>query len=122
MIINQRQYAFKIDEKEYHCALDVTQQFMGGKWKPVVLWYLRNQTYRFGELKSQIPDITEKMLSIQLKQLEEQGLVQKAVFDEVPPRTEYSLTNRGKSLVPLLNEMARWGREYAEENGEMIEK
>ena len=75
MIIKDKEYVYDIEGKKYHCAMDVTMDYIGGKWKTVVLWYLRNKTMRFGELKKQIPEITEKMLSIQLKQLEEDGLV-----------------------------------------------
>src|SRR5690606_19898986 len=97
MIIDGKEYVFRIDRNIYHCAMDVTMRFVGGKWKTVVLWYLRNKTMRFGELKKQIPDITEKMLSLQLKSLEEDGLVQRKEYSESPPRVEYSLTEFGKS-------------------------
>ena len=121
MIINDKQYAFKLHGKNYHCALDVTRGFIGGKWKTVVLWYLRNHTRRFGELKKQIPDITEKMLSLQLKALEEDGLVKREVYAEVPLRVEYSLTDFGKTLIPVIEAIASWGRHLGETKGEMVE-
>ena len=95
--------------------------FIGGKWKTVVLWYLRNKTLRFGELKKQIPDITEKMLSIQLKSLEEDGLIKREVFAEVPLRVEYSMTEFGKSLIPILEAVAKWGRHFGETKGSLVE-
>jgi len=95
--------------------------FIGGKWKTVVLWYLIEGKKRFSELKKLIPDITEKMLSIQLKKLEEDGLVYRQVFAEVPMRVEYSLTDFGKSLTPILEEVAKWGRDLGEAKGEIIE-
>ena len=101
--------------------MDITLNFIGGKWKTVVLWYLRNKTYRFGELKKHIPDITEKMLSLQLKALEEDGLVKREVFAEVPLRVEYTLTDFGKTLVPVIEAIAKWGRHLGETEGELKE-
>lgn len=121
MIIKGKEYVFKMDGRIYHCAMDVTMDYIGGKWKTVVLWYLKGKTLRFGELKKQIPEITEKMLSIQLKQLEEDGLVQRDVYPEVPLRVEYSLTDFGKTLVPVLDVIAKWGRHLGEQRGELQE-
>lgn len=121
MIIKGKNHVFNIDGKIYHCAMDVTMNFVGGKWKTVVLWYLRNKTLRFGELKKQIPDLTEKMLSIQLKKLEQDGLVKREVFAEVPLRVEYSLTDFGKTLLPVLEAFAKWGRNFGESKGKLVE-
>lgn len=121
MIIKGKEYAFNINGDVYHCAMDVTMDYIGGKWKTVVLWYLRNKTMRFNELKKQIPEITEKMLSIQLKTLEEDGLVKREVFPEVPLRVEYSLTEFGRTLIPVLEAIAKWGRNLAEKEGELEE-
>ena len=120
MKINDEQYKFIINGEDYHCALDITSAFIGGKWKTVVLWYLRNTKRRFSELKEVIPDITDKMLSLQLRALEEDGLVNRTVFPEVPPRVEYSLTKEGQSLVPVLEAMASWGRTKAKKDGKMV--
>jgi DNA-binding HxlR family transcriptional regulator len=121
MIIKGKEYTFHIEGKKYHCAMDVTMNYIGGKWKSVVLWYLKNKTYRFGELKKQIPDITEKMLSLQLKALEQDGLVKRELFPEVPLRVEYSLTEFGKTLTPVLEAIALWGRKLGEEKGKLEE-
>lgn len=121
MIIQDKEYVFELDDKTYHCAMDVTMHFIGGKWKTVVLWYLRSRTLRFGELKKQIPDITEKMLSLQLKALEEDGLVKREVFPEVPLRVEYSLTDFGKTLAPVLEAIAQWGRNLGKTKGKLKE-
>lgn len=121
MIINGKEYVYQIEGETFHCAMDVTMKFLGGKWKTVVLWYLRNRTMRFGELKKQIPEITEKMLSIQLKSLAEDGLVVRRVYPEVPLRVEYSLTEFGKSVVPVLESIAKWGRELGETKGKLKE-
>lgn len=120
MIINDQEVLIKIDEKIYHCAMDITMDFIGGKWKTVVLWYLRNDKKRFGELKKLIPQITEKMLSIQLKKLEEDGIVKREEFNETPLRVEYSLTDFGKTLIPVLEAIAKWGRDLSSAKGERI--
>lgn len=121
MIIKNKEYVYRIGKVDFHCAMDVTMNFIGGKWKTVVLWYLKGGTLRFGELKKRIPDITEKMLSIQLKSLEVHGLVCRKVFAEVPLRVEYSLTDKGRSLVPILDAIAKWGRSEGENEGKLVE-
>ncbi len=120
MIIDGKPTAIELDGALFHCALDVTMRYLGGKWKAVILWYLRNDAKRFSELKRLIPDITEKMLSLQLKQLEKDGLVRRTVFAEVPPRVEYGLTALGESLRPALEEIAAWGRKQGEERGRLV--
>ena len=122
MIIEGKKFAFEFKGKVYHCAMDVTMHHIGGKWKSVVLWYLKDNTLRFAELKKLIPDITEKMLSIQLKNLEADGLIKRVVYGEKPPiRVEYSLTEFGQTLIPLLNLIAKWGRDLGETEGKLIE-
>jgi DNA-binding HxlR family transcriptional regulator len=121
MIVDNTEMVIEIDQQHFHCAMDVTMHFIGGKWKTVVLWYLRNDKKRFSELKAQMPQITEKMLSIQLKQLEEDGLINREVYTSKPPlKVEYSLTDFGKSLIPLLNEIASWGRKTGNEKGKIV--
>ena len=120
MIINDEEQSFEHRGKIYHCALDITMDYIGGKWKSVVLWYLMKNKKRFSDLKKVIPDITEKMLSIQLRQLEKDGLVNRQVFAEVPPRVEYSLTKEGESLTNILNELAVWGRQKGFNEGKLI--
>ena len=122
MVINGKRVAYKLKDKHYHCAMDITMHFVGGKWKTVVLWYLKNRTLRFTELKQLIPDITEKMLSIQLRALEEDGLIKRAVFGVKPPiKVEYSLTEFGKTLTPALDAVAKWGRTLGETKGKIVE-
>ena len=121
MILDNEEVVFEIGKQHFHCAMDVTMHFIGGKWKTVVLWYLRDGKKRFSELKAQMPQITEKMLSIQLKQLEEDGLVHRKVYTSKPPlKVEYSLTEFGKTLVPLLNEIALWGRTTGSDKGKIV--
>ncbi len=113
---------FKIEGRTFHCALDVTMSYIGGKWKAVVLWYLLGHTRRFSELKKLIPSITEKMLSLQLKELEKDGIITRTVYPQVPPKVEYSLTAFGEELTPIIEAMAKWGRNTGKKRGEMVEQ
>lgn len=122
MVIDNKEKVIMLNGKEFHCAMDVTMNYIGGKWKTVVLWYLRKDKKRFSELRRLIPNITEKMLSLQLKDLENDGIVGRKLYAEVPPKVEYFLTDFGKSLIPMLEEIARWGRNLAESKGKMIDK
>ena len=122
MVVDDKEKIIVLNGAEYHCAMDVTMHYIGGKWKTVVLWYLRKDKKRFSELKKRIPNITEKMLSLQLKDLERDGIVARKVYPEVPPRVEYFLTPFGKSVIPMLEEIARWGRNLAESKGKWIER
>ena len=120
MIIDGKKYKYRMQNEEFHCALDVTMRFIGGKWKAVVIWYLRNGKKRFNGLKSDIPDITDKMLSIQLKALEQDGIVSRKLYPEIPPRVEYELTEEGISLIPVVELIAKWGRMKANNEGQLV--
>ena len=120
MIIDNQEKIFKLNGKEFHCAMDITMHYIGGKWKTVVLWYLRKDRKRFSELRKLIPNITEKMLSLQLKALEQDGIVAKKIYPEVPPRVEYFLTDFGKTLIPMLEEIAKWGRTLGQTKGKLV--
>lgn len=111
---------FQIDEKIFTCPTSITMRFIGGKWKAVILIHLAKDNKRYNELRKQIPTITERTLSLQLKQLEEDGLIERKVYSEKPPlMVEYSLTDFGKSLIPLLKQIALWG-EFAKLNSKKI--
>jgi DNA-binding HxlR family transcriptional regulator len=121
MKIDNKEVLIQIGDDKFHCAMDITMHFVGGKWKTVVLWYLKNEKRRFTEINKLIPQMTERMLSITLKQLEEDGLILREVYTTKPPlKVEYSLTNFGKTLIPVLNSIAKWGREVGEERGKII--
>ena len=100
-------------EKEYKCAIDVTLAVVGGKWKTAILWHLAAETLRFSDLQRIFPDTTRKMLTQQLRELEADGLVHREVYPQVPPKVEYSLTDKGRSIYPILEMMCEWGRQYA---------
>jgi len=122
MKIHDKEVLIDLYGIHYHCAMDITMSFIGGKWKTVVLWYLRKDKKRFVEISKVIPQITERMLSITLKQLEEDGIVLREVYTNKPPlKVEYSLTEFGKTLIPVLNAVAKWGRNLAETQGKYVE-
>ncbi len=98
----------KIDET--NCPVRATMQIIGGKWKPIILYYIKTERVcRFSELERYIPHITKKMLTQQLRELESDGIVNRKSYPQVPPKVEYSLTKYGKSLKPILQLMADWG-------------
>lgn len=96
---------------EIKCPVTGMLQIIGGKWKPVILYCLKSEKRRFGEISARIPNISRKVLTEQLKELEEDGLLTRKQYNEIPPRVEYELTELGKSLDPVLNEMEKWGME-----------
>lgn len=99
--------------REYYCTIELCLQVIGGKWKPIILWRLHVEgVRRFGELKKAMPNITQKMLTQQLRELEADGMVSRRVHAEVPPRVEYALTALGESVIPILESMCAWGREF----------
>lgn len=105
----------RINLKEINCEKELTLAVIGGKWKLIILWHLGLEgTKRFSELKKMIPHITQKMLTHQLRELEQDLLVHRKVYAEVPPRVEYSLTDHGQSLMPVLQAMYNWGKQYGE--------
>ena len=121
MIVEGKHKAYKINDSIYHCGTDITMSYIGGKWKCVVLWYLRNDSLRFSELKRLIPDITEKMLSLQLKSLKEDGLIERYSFGKKAPfRVQYELTSFGTSLIPVIEVITKWGIELGDNKGKII--
>nr|WP_274379970.1 helix-turn-helix domain-containing protein [Lacticaseibacillus baoqingensis] len=93
----------------YNIGVEATMEIIGGKWKAIILCHLRHQAMRNGELRRAIPQITQKMLTQQLRELEHDGIISRTVFDQIPPHVEYALTARGDSLSGLLNQLCRWG-------------
>ncbi|MDE5412130.1 winged helix-turn-helix transcriptional regulator [Alkalihalobacterium chitinilyticum] len=106
----------KIEKREFNCEKELTLSVISGKWKIVIIWYLAQEnSYRFSELQKLLPKITHKMLSSQLKELIEDGIVHREVFPEVPPRVQYSLTPLGRSLLPIIDLMYEWGKKRIED-------
>lgn len=99
-----------VNGKEYPCCTSLTMGFIGGKWKTVILFYLIEGPLRYSELRKKMTGVTERTLSLQLQKLEEDKLISRKVYTSKPPlKVEYSLTDFGKTLIPLLNAIAEWG-------------
>ncbi len=104
--------------KTYHCTASLAMDLVGGKWKVVILYYLKDNEKRYSELRKEMPDITEMTLSLQLKQLEEDGLVSRTVYGEKPPiKVIYKLTAFGRTFVPALEAINNWGHKVVREKG-----
>jgi DNA-binding HxlR family transcriptional regulator len=101
----------KIDDGNV-CPIETTLDILGGKWKGMVLHRLLSGTVRFNELRRAVPNVTQRMLTRQLRELERDGVIQRKVYAEVPPKVEYSLTDFGMSLKPILTAMNDWGERY----------
>ena len=99
------------------CPVETTLMLIGDKWKVLILRDLMNGTKRFGELKKSIGTVSQKVLTAQLRDMEEKGLLTRKVYAEVPPRVEYTLTETGYSLKPVLDSMWAWGLDYKAKNG-----
>lgn len=103
-----------IDNKEYPCSTSLTMKYIGGKWKAVILIHLVEKK-RYNELRKELPMVTERTISLQLKELEEDGLIRRTVYTSKPPlRVEYELTPFGRTLIPILEAISDWGKETAE--------
>ena len=98
------------------CPVEATLELVGGKYKALILWHLSERTLRFSELQKLIPAATAKMLTQQLRELESHRLVNRQVYPVIPPKVEYSLTELGESLMPVLVAMRDWGAEYMRSN------
>lgn len=103
------------EKKTFHCNVELTIDIIKSKWNPLIICKIGTfNVIRYGELKRQIPNINERVLSRQLRELEENKLINRKVYDELPFKVEYSLTDTGKTLVPILNELGKWGKSYNE--------
>ncbi len=102
--------------KKYSCPVEFTLDRIGGKWKAVILWWLKGGSKRFGELMNLMPDISQKVLTSQLRELEADGLIEREVFAESPPRVEYSLSAHGATLKPIMELMCEWGKVNGKEH------
>ena len=108
---------YEINDKEYNCSVAVTLDIFNDKWKLFIIWHLLKEEKRFKELTQCIPEVSQKTLSIKLKELEEKNIVHREVFAEVPLKVVYSLTPAGKRLKNVLTDMYDWGISYVKEHG-----
>jgi DNA-binding HxlR family transcriptional regulator len=98
--------------KDLNCPTEVTATLIGGKWKTLILTFLIDHPQRFGELSRLIPNVSKRILTLQLRELEEDGIIHREVYKQVPPRVEYSLTSLGSTLIPIIKLMGEWGEKY----------
>lgn len=109
--------------RTYNIGVEVTMDVIGGKWKPIILCNLRHQVMRTSELRRAIPNISQKMLTQQLRELEQANIVNRKSYNQIPPKVEYSLSDYGESLGGILDLLCSWGEQHAEHlisNGEAI--
>lgn len=102
----------RIEQNYEKCPVETALDVLAGKWKILILWYLRSETKRFNELQKLLPNTTQKMLIQKLRELEEDGIVHREVYPVVPPKVEYSLTEYGESLKPILKSLYLWGEAH----------
>lgn len=103
----------EVVEEEYICSVEVALNEIGGKWKSLILCTLKDGKLRFSEINNKLPEITQRMLTKNLRELEKDGIILRKVFAEVPPRVEYRLTDKGESVIPILDALCEWGEKYA---------
>ncbi|MDT3698930.1 MAG: helix-turn-helix domain-containing protein [Thermincola sp.] len=123
-VINKHEACFMKDKCEKYdiCPMILVQNLLSGKRKLLILWYLNYGKLRFSDLKRRLPNVTQKMLTQQLRSLEEDRLIERKVYPIVPPKVEYGLTKMGKKIIPILEMMHSFGSEYLKEkfNGDLI--
>ncbi len=103
---------FKFNSKTFDCPIVLFLDLIGGKWKLLILWNLKDGTKRYGELHKLLSSVTPKMLTQQLRELEDDGIIVRKVYAEVPPKVEYTLTELGESVMKVIWEMRNWGLKY----------
>ncbi len=111
----------KYDGKEYPCSFSFALDMVSGKWKGLILWYLREETLRYGEIRKKLDGITQKMLTQTLRDLEKHQLITRKVYPVVPPKVEYTITAYGKGLIPIFEDMLAWGDDVGAKMGEVME-
>ena len=111
---------YHFNGKDYPCCASLTMGVIGGKWKSVIVFYLIDGKLRYNELRRRMPTVTERTLSLQLKTLEEDGIVRRKVYTTKPPlKVEYSLTSLGKTLIPVVQAIADWGLNVVKEDNQV---
>lgn len=98
--------------KKYNNPVELSLDVIGGKWKMPIIWRLKDGSKRYGELRRSLPKVTHKMLTQQLRELEEDEIITRKVYPEVPPKVEYNLTLLGKSIIPVIDLLREWGEQY----------
>ncbi|MGF9696487.1 winged helix-turn-helix transcriptional regulator [Paenibacillus sp. MABNR03] len=109
------------EHKEEVYGIAYTQNILSGRWKYIILWYLKTKERRYSEIKAFLWDIPQGSLTKQLRELERDGLINRKVYPEVPPRVDYSLTSKGKEFIPIINLMEEFGKKFGEQFGEQVD-
>jgi len=109
------------DGQEFVCEFDYTLSLIGGKWKGLILWHLQFGTKRYNEIRKELGKVTQKMLTQTLRSLEEDKLITRKVYPVVPPKVEYTITERGEKLIPIFSQLIDWGSEVAQQENALIE-
>lgn len=107
------------NEKVYNCSFEFALDTVSGKWKGLILWYLKDGTLRYGEIKKILGKITQKMLTQTLRELERDSLITRKVYPVVPPKVEYTITQNGKKLIPIFEMLVEWGDDVGSQIGEV---
>jgi len=105
-----------MDEGKLFCPVEKALAVINGKWKPYIFRHLIDRTKRFGELQRALPQVTRKILTQQLRELEDDGVLIRTVFPQVPPKVEYSLSDYGRTLIPIIDSLSGWGQTHVERN------
>jgi DNA-binding HxlR family transcriptional regulator len=121
MIKNHKNVQIEIEGHTYFCPVEVTMAIMGGKWTAPILWYLKGKTLRYHELKKLLVTISEKVLIKELKTLEECGLITRKAYPVVPPKVEYTISTYGKTIIPIIDLISKWGEAHSKKFGKLIE-
>lgn len=111
----------KYDGKEYACSFNFALDMVSGKWKGLILWHLRAEVLRYGEIRKKLDGITQKMLTQTLRDLEKHQLITRKVYPVVPPKVEYTITEHGSKLIPIFEQMLEWGNDVGSQIGVAIE-
>ena len=99
-------------DKKFRSTVELSLNILGGKWKILIIWQLKDSPKRYGELKKSLPGVTHKMLTQQLRELEQDEIISRKVYSEIPPKVEYNLTLLGKTIIPVIDLLSDWGEEY----------
>jgi DNA-binding HxlR family transcriptional regulator len=112
--INSERFDNMVEQIEKYggCPVSATLKVIGGKWKPLILYFISVDVNRFGLLQRMIPDCSKRMMTTQLRELEADGIINRKVYAEVPPKVEYTLTEKGESLRPLFSMLSKWGIDH----------
>jgi DNA-binding HxlR family transcriptional regulator len=102
--------------EKYSCPVEAAIDIIGGKWKPWIIWCLRDNVLRFSELQKELPGVSPKILTKQLRELEGDGIILRRVYPEIPPKVEYSLTASGRTVIPVVEALCDWGKDYLDKS------